>query len=122
MSKVNYFELQADNPERAMAFYEKAFGWSFAKSPMGENYWQFEAGPKEEPGLNGGLMRREFPGQGNLITIFVDLVDDTIERIKAASGEIIHPKLAIPTIGWTAYFKDSEGIASGIFQADADAK
>ncbi len=122
MSKVCYFELQADDPERSREFYTKAFGWNFAESPLGANYWQFEAGPKEESGVNGGMMRREFPGQGHLITITVDSVDDAIERIKAAGGEIIHAKLAITGIGWAAYFKDTEGIAGGIFQADADAK
>ncbi len=122
MSKVNYFELQADNPERSMKFYEQAFGWKFKNSGMGENYWMFEAGPDDEKGVNGGLMSRQFPGQGNLITIFVDSVDESLERIVAAGGEIIHPKLAIPTIGWAAYFKDSEGNAAGIFQPDSEAR
>ncbi|MBM3329046.1 MAG: VOC family protein [Calditrichaeota bacterium] len=122
MPKVNYFELQADNPERAMAFYEQAFGWRFSKSPMGQNYWMFEAGPKDEAGSNGGMMRREFPGHGNLITIFVDSVDNTLERIRNAGGEVLHPKLAVPGIGWAAYFKDTEGNASGIFQHDPEAK
>jgi len=122
MSKVNYFELQADNPERAMEFYEKAFGWKFNKSNMGEGYWPFEAGPTDEEGSNGGLMRRAFPGQGNLITIFVDDLDKAMEAITSAGGEIIHPKLAVTGIGWAAYFKDSEGNASGIFRPDSEAR
>jgi uncharacterized protein len=122
MSKVNYFELQADNPERAMAFYEKVFDWKFNKSSLGQGYWSFEAGPKEEPGLNGGLMKREFPGHENLITIFVESVDEALKAIEAAGGTIIHPKMPVTGIGWAAYFKDSEGNAAGIFQSDPGAK
>ena len=31
MSRVIHFELPADDPERAIAFYEQAFGWNFEK-------------------------------------------------------------------------------------------
>ena len=42
MPKVNYFEIQADEPEQAMTFYEKAFGWKFNKSSLGQGYWSFK--------------------------------------------------------------------------------
>ncbi len=122
MSKINHFEIQADDPERAMAFYKAAFGWKFIESSIGQGYWPFEAGPKEEPGANGGLMKRAFPGSGNLITIFVESLDEALKRIEAAGGTIIHPKMPVHGIGWAAYFKDSEGNAAGIFQPDPSAK
>ncbi len=31
MPKVIHFELPADDPERAVAFYEKVFGWTINK-------------------------------------------------------------------------------------------
>ena len=31
MARVVHFELPADDPERAIAFYEQAFGWKFEK-------------------------------------------------------------------------------------------
>lgn len=31
LSKVVHFELPADDPKRAVAFYEKAFGWTITK-------------------------------------------------------------------------------------------
>lgn len=122
MPKVNYFEIQADQPERAIAFYEQVFGWKFNKSSMGQGYWSFEAGPEGEQGSNGGLMGREFPGHGNLITIFVASVDETLEKVVAAGGEVLHPKLPVHGIGWAAYIKDSEGNAAGIFQPEPSAK
>ena len=38
MSRVIHFEIQAENPERAMTFYENMFGWKF--SQWGDQkYW-----------------------------------------------------------------------------------
>src|SRR3989304_1508061 len=108
MSKINYFEIQADNTQRAMNFYEDAFGWKFTGAEMEQGYWQFEAGPAHEPGLNGGLFKRQFPG-GNLITIYVQSLDDALERVVKAGGKIIHPKLPVTGHGWAAYITDSEG-------------
>ncbi|WP_424204801.1 VOC family protein [Sulfuricaulis sp.] len=31
MPRVVHFELPADDPQRAVAFYEKAFGWTITK-------------------------------------------------------------------------------------------
>ena len=31
MDRVVHFEIQADNPERAIEFYKKVFGWNFQK-------------------------------------------------------------------------------------------
>ncbi len=38
--RIVHFEIPADDPARAMAFYQSAFGWSFDK-------WE---GPMEVPG------------------------------------------------------------------------
>ena len=38
MSKVIHFEIPADNPERAIKFYEDVFGWEIEKWELGD-YW-----------------------------------------------------------------------------------
>ena len=35
-----WFELPADDPERAIAFYEKAFRWTIVKWEGPFDYWQ----------------------------------------------------------------------------------
>ncbi|WP_281258708.1 VOC family protein [Melghirimyces profundicolus] len=38
------------------------------------------------------------------------------------SGEIAHPKMAIPGVGWLAYGKDTKGNILGSMEEDENAK
>src|SRR3972149_5570591 len=58
MPRVIHFEIAADDPERAVAFYRKVFGWEIQKWEGPMEYWVITTGPKEEPGIDGGLGRR----------------------------------------------------------------
>ena len=53
MSKVIHFEIPADNPERAIAFYEQALGWKFRKWDGPMEYWMVEGGPAEDGEAEG---------------------------------------------------------------------
>ena len=49
-----YFEIQADDPQRAINFYGKTFGWKFTEIPgLPIAYWTIETG-----GSRGGLLKR----------------------------------------------------------------
>ncbi len=39
MSRVVHFEIPADDPARAVKFYEKVFGWKFQKWEGPMEYW-----------------------------------------------------------------------------------
>ncbi len=54
MSRVVHFEIPADNPERAAAFYKQAFGWKIEKWP-GPMEWQ--ADHAEDANSHGRLFR-----------------------------------------------------------------
>ena len=50
MSRVIHFEIHADNPERAIAFYSGLFGWQFKKWEGPMLYWLITTGPdSDEP-------------------------------------------------------------------------
>jgi predicted enzyme related to lactoylglutathione lyase len=125
MSRVIHFEIHADNPERAIAFYTQLFGWEFAQ--WGEQeYWLIATGDQDKPGINGGLLRRncdaEIGGVGSFVcTVDVDDVDASVAALQAAGGIVAMSKMAVPTIGWLAYGKDTEGNLFGMMQADAQA-
>jgi predicted enzyme related to lactoylglutathione lyase len=118
--RIVHFELPADDPARAMAFYTKAFGWTFEKWDGPMEYWMVKTG--DGPGIDGGLMRREHPGQTPANVISVPSVDDASRAIKAAGGGEVAPKMAVPGIGWAAYFTDTEGSTFGVIQFDPDAR
>src|SRR5262245_37659764 len=58
MPRVVHFEIHAAEPERAIRFYHELFGWQFNKWAGPEDYWLVVTGPKEEPGIDGGMVRR----------------------------------------------------------------
>jgi catechol 2,3-dioxygenase-like lactoylglutathione lyase family enzyme len=54
VSKVVYFEIPVDDPDRAAGFYRDALGWAISRFGD-EPYWLVRAGADEEPGANGAL-------------------------------------------------------------------
>lgn len=116
MSRVVHFEFPVDNPERACAFYQSVFGWSFHKWDGPEEYWLVSTGPDTQPGINGGFLIRRAPDHPVTTTISVEDLDATIASIQSAGGEIVVPKMEIPGVGHIAYFKDTEGVIVGAAQ------
>ena len=97
MSRVVHFEIQADDVERAKAFYAAVFDWSF--QDYGEftatAYWGIVTGPEDQTGINGGLLQRPAPapapGQGTnafVCTVGVGDYDETERRILEAGGQV----------------------------------
>lgn len=130
MSRVVHFEIQADDVERAKAFYAAVFGWSFQDyGPFtGSSYWGVVTGAEDEPGINGGLLQRSAPapgaGQGAnafVCTIGVGDFDETERRVLAAGGQLAMAKTALIGLAWQGYFLDTEGNTFGIHQPDPEA-
>ena len=121
MTKVVHFDIDADEPEKLTEFYKKVFGWEFMKWDGPMDYWIITTGKEDEPGIGGGLSKRG--GHMPLCnTIAVSSIDEFIKSISENGGVIYVPKMAIPGIGWIAYFKDPEGNNFGIMEDDPSAK
>lgn len=122
MPKVMHFEISADDPKRAMDFYDKVFGWKYQKYEGGNmDYWLVTAGDKSEPGINGAIQPRTQLPQPVISTIMVDSIDATVTKIIENGGRIIVPKMDIPKVGVMVYFQDTEGNIFGAMQADPNA-
>ena len=125
MNNPLYFELQADEPARACAFYTAVFGWEMTKQDgMPVEYYRVET----SGGIAGGILKRpaERPGmaQGTnaaVISMEVADYDDTASKILAGGGTEALPKFAVPGRCWQGYFIDTEGNTFGIFEADESA-
>ncbi|HKX66899.1 MAG TPA: VOC family protein [Intrasporangium sp.] len=131
MSRVVHFEIQADDVERAKAFYGAVFDWSFEDygQVTGSPYWGVVTGPDDQPGINGGLLQRPAatPGAGQgtnafVCTMQVDDYDATERRILDAGGQVALPKAALTGMAWQGYYLDPEGNTFGIHQPDPEAK
>jgi len=130
MNRVVHFEIQVDNAERAIKFYQDVFGWIFQK--WGDKpYWMVMTSEKDskELGINGGLLPRPCPApapeQGTnafVCTMAVDNFDEIAKKVEAAGGKVAMPKFALPGMAWQGYFLDTEGNTFGIHEADPNAK
>lgn len=125
MPRPIHFEIHADDMDRAQAFYESMFGWSF-RSWGDEAYRLVLTG--DGPGIDGGMVRRRgAPPVGGeplgswVCTVDVEDVDAYVARAQAQGGTVAVPKMAVPGVGWLAYVKDTEGNILGLMQADAAA-
>lgn len=121
MPKVIHFDLPADDPQRAMAFYQEVFNWKFEKWEGPMEYWLIETGPEEEAGIGGGLAPRSRPQESTLNTVGVPSLDETLPKIIDHGGEVIREKTAVPGVGWLAYCRDTEGNEFGVMELDPDA-
>ena len=121
MSRVTHFEILADNPERAIKFYETVFGWTIKKWDGPIEYWLIMTGPEDQPGIDGGLAKRSDPELGVENTIEVADLESSLVDVEKNGGKLIRPTIAIPSVGWMAYIKDTEGNIFGLMESDPKA-
>jgi predicted enzyme related to lactoylglutathione lyase len=122
MGRLVHFEIHADDPERAVAFYTGVFGWQV--NPMPENnYWLLITGQEGEPGINGAVLPRlgdrpapGAPVMGMCGTVCVDDLEDTLAKAIGLGATIALEKMDVPGVGQLAYVLDTEGNVLGILQ------
>ena len=122
MPRVVHFEIQADDPARAVKFYETVFDWRTQKWEGLQDYWLVTTGEDSQPGINGAIMHRTDPKATVYNTVDVPSVDEFLQKITNGGGKVVMPKSAIPGLGYVAYCTDTEGNVFGIFHDDPSAQ
>ena len=122
MPRVEYYEINADDPQRAMSFYKEVFGWRFEKWDGPFEYWLARTGEKGEQGIDGGVQRRTDPRATVVNYIGVKDIDDLVRKVVMHHGKIIQQKAAVPGVGWMIMFQDTEGNIFGAMQEDETLK
>jgi predicted enzyme related to lactoylglutathione lyase len=121
MARYVHFEHYVEDGQKAVEFYQKAFGWTaeqFGEWP----YWLVTTGPGDQPGIDGGISATPAPGGQKVInTIGVDDVDEAVGKAEEAGATVLVGKQAVPGQGWVAYLSDPTGIVFGVFQMDMSA-
>jgi predicted enzyme related to lactoylglutathione lyase len=126
MQKVVHFEIPADNVDRAKKFYGEIFGWQLQDWPLQDGSVYTGARtvevdestfiPKEPGAINGGIVKRDNYVKTPQVTINVPSIDQYIEKVKKAGGNLIKPKQEIEGAGYYAYVSDSEGNLLGLWE------
>lgn len=124
MNQPSYFEIQADDPNRAISFYSDVFGWKFTKvEGLPVAYWQIDMN-----GGRGGLLQRpaKTPPTNSgtnayVCSMEVENFDVTAKKITEQGGIVAMPKFPVPGKCWQGYFLDTESNIFGIFEVDENA-
>ena len=117
---IVHFEIPADDVARAQTFYQSVFGWKIKQMPMpagGIEYYGVTTRNEGQPGINGGLMKRNMPGQPFANYVAVKSIDEFLAKVTASGGSVILPRQEIaPGMGSIAVFKDTEENMMGLYQ------
>ena len=120
---IVHFEIPADDVARAQTFYQSVFGWKIKQMPMpagGIEYYGVTTRNEGQPGINGGLMKRNMPGQPFANYVAVKSIDEFLAKVTASGGSVILPRQEIaPGMGSIAVFKDTEENMMGLYQPSA---
>ncbi len=122
MDKVVHFEIPTDDMARAQKFYADLFGWKITEVPGRDYHLLFtvETDPKglpKQPGvINGGMKKREEPGEGPVVVIKVVSIEESLKKITAAGGKTVLSTQPVGDFGLYARFTDSEGNVVGLWQ------
>lgn len=113
-----WFEIPADDLDRAQRFYETMLGQPLRRECFGgTDIAVFPSGGK--PNSSGALIRMEEcrPSvQGSVVYLSVDDLGPVLERARAQGGDTIVDRTALPPgMGFFARLRDCEGNRVGLW-------
>jgi hypothetical protein len=124
MPNIAYFEIPADNVDRAKHFYKNLLGWKIEpiKTPTLDlqsmeaiQYNEITLGDPTLGTINmGGMYKR----QGNETIknfVMVDDIDKVVAKVEKLGGKILVPKYLIKGVGLVALLQDTEGNGFGVW-------
>ena len=124
MANIAYFEIPADNIDRAKHFYHSLLGWKIAptRTPMDPamvasmNYQDVITGDAKEGTMNMGGMYKRQMSEPIMNYVIVDDIDKVLAKVEKLGGKIIRPKAEIKTVGFIAIIQDTEGNGIGLWK------
>ena len=121
-ASIVWFEIPADNVERAKKFYGGLFGWKMEKFPGPMEYWHIDTGGGNDT-PDGGLLKRQNPGhQGITNYVGVASVDQFMGKVQKLGGKVCMPKTAVPQMGYFAVCQDTENNTFALWERNEKAK
>jgi len=122
MSSIVWFEIPADDIERAKSFYGELFGWKIERLPGLTEYWHIDTGGSDDT-PDGGLLKRQ-NAQHQDITNYVGVksIDESAAKVAQLGGKICMPKTAVPRMGYFAVCQDPENNTFALWERNDGAK
>ncbi|MEC3908398.1 VOC family protein [Tamlana sp. 2201CG12-4] len=110
---VGWFEIPVSDMDRAKTFYETVFKVDIAIHNLGGLLMGWFPFTEGKEGAAGTLIKQEsyIPSKEGVLIYFIsDNVQNELDRVEDAGGQIYQPKTQIsPEYGYMGVFIDSEG-------------
>ena len=108
-----WFEVPADDLERAKKFSRTLSGWKIApfpgmQNPGAQNYLHIDTGGGNDT-PDGGMMLRQHPQQPITQYVGVESVTKSAAKVEQVGGKICVARTAVPQMGCFAVCPDTEG-------------
>ncbi len=118
-NSVVWFEIYANDLNRAKSFYEEVFAVEFTEMPMPDDSKMlfFPASDMNAPGAMGALVKmKDFEAKAGGTIVYFACDDCAVEesRVSKAGGEVLKPKMSIGEYGFISLIKDTEGNVIGL--------
>ena len=120
-SSIVWFEIPANDPERAKTFYGKLFGWKIKKFPGMKDYWHIDTGGGDQT-PDGGMIVRQHPQQPITNYVLVSSVDKSAAQVEKLGGTICKTKTAVPQMGYFVICQDTEDNMFALWEMNPNAK
>lgn len=121
-ASIVWFEVPAEDVDRARTFYKELFGWKIEKFPGPMDYWHIDTGG-DDKSLDGGMLKRQNAGHKGITNyISVASVEEAAKKVEKLGGKICMPKQAVPQMGYFAICQDPEENTFALWEPDENAK
>lgn len=109
---LSYLEIPAIDARRSAAFYENVLGWNVRGHDTDQPHFSDATGHLIGRWVTGRLISRE---PGLLPYIYVDHIDDVVERVATHGGEVVTATYPEGDL-WVATVRDPAGNVIGLWQ------
>lgn len=117
VNPVGWFDIYVSDLARAKQFYAAVFDVQFTDLPAAWGKQSFFPFNPQSPNISGALVEKpdHTPGAGHTMVYF-ETADcaATAQRVAAAGGRVLQPKMDIGEFGFVAICQDSEGNTIGL--------
>jgi len=120
-ASIVWFEIPANNLERARKFYGALFGWKIEAFPGMPDYWHIDTGGADDT-PDGGMLPRKHSTQPITSYVNVESVARAAAKVEKLGGKIMKPRTAVPQMGYFVICRDTEGNEFALWERNERAK
>jgi predicted enzyme related to lactoylglutathione lyase len=112
-----HIEIPAGSTEKAKAFWSGLFGWEFQEFPGSPTEYHMT---RFSENTGGAIYGADGDQRGTRVYFDVDDINAGSAQVRELGGEA-GDAMPVPTMGWFALCKDTEGNDFGLWQTDPNA-